>query len=119
MTASSRWHIDGLCSVKTSFRTPISPLCTGSLRAFERYNVEYERAEFCYALSNRIIADATMGVFASWFPAPLRPLVEPCIHAMLDEPVLDAFGSHEVRRAGGRGVQPRALGHVLGRGQCL
>jgi mpaB/rubber oxygenase-like protein len=60
--------------------------------AFERYNVEYERAEFCYALSNRIIADATMGVFVSWFPAPLRPLVEPCIHAMLDEPVLDAFG---------------------------
>jgi hypothetical protein len=59
---------------------------------FERYNVEYERAEFRYADSNRLIADATMGVFTGWFPAPLRPLVERAIYAVLDEPVLEAFG---------------------------
>ena len=63
-----------------------------TFEAFERYNVEYERREFRYADSNRLIADATRAVFASWFPAPLGPLVDTAIYALLDEPVLDAFG---------------------------
>jgi hypothetical protein len=81
----------------------------------ERYNREYERTEFRYADSNRIIADATTGVFTSWFPAPLRPLVEQGIYAMLDEAVLDAFGyphpSPVLRRAVAAGLQLRA--HAL------
>jgi hypothetical protein len=63
-----------------------------TFEAFEHYNVEYERREFRYADSNRVIADATKAVFASWFPAPLGPLVDTAIYALLDEPVLDAFG---------------------------
>jgi mpaB/rubber oxygenase-like protein len=63
-----------------------------TFQAFERYNVEYERREFRYADSNRVIADATKAVFASWFPSPLGPLVDTAIYALLDEPVLDAFG---------------------------
>ena len=63
-----------------------------SFEAFERYNVEYERREFRYADSNRVIADATRALFANWFPAPLGPLVDAAIYALLDEPVLDAFG---------------------------
>ena len=42
-----------------------------TFEAFERYNVEYERREFRYADSNRLIADATRAVFASWFPGRL------------------------------------------------
>jgi uncharacterized protein (DUF2236 family) len=59
--------------------------------AFEDYNQAYERAEFKYGKSNRLIGDATHGVFESWFPTPLRPLVAPGINALLDEPVLAAM----------------------------
>jgi hypothetical protein len=59
---------------------------------FERFNRDYERAEFRYADTNRLIAEATKGVFLSWFPRPLRSLVTRGIYAMLDDPVLDAFG---------------------------
>jgi len=61
--------------------------------AFERYNLEYERAHFHYTETNRRVAEATRDMFLSWFlPSPLRRLGEPVIHAMLDEPLLDAFG---------------------------
>jgi hypothetical protein len=63
-----------------------------TFEALERYNVEYEWRELRYAESNRVIADATKALFASWFPAPLGPLVDAAINALLDEPVLDAFG---------------------------
>ena len=86
-----------------------------SYEAFERYNVEYERAEFRYADSNRVIAEVTRGVFTRWFPAPLRPLVEQAISAMLDAPVLDAFGyphpTPATRRWVERGLRLRA--HAL------
>lgn len=86
-----------------------------SYEAFERYNVEYERAEFRYAESNRLIADATRGVFLGWFPTPLHPVVERGIYALLDQPVLDAFGyphptATERRLAeGGLKMRARAL----------
>jgi hypothetical protein len=63
-----------------------------SLEELERYNVEYERREFRYADSNRVIANATRAVFASRFPMPLGRLVDAAIYALLDERVLDAFG---------------------------
>jgi hypothetical protein len=66
---------------------------------FERFNIQYERAEFRFAESNRIIADATKAVFRSWFPAAMRPLVDQAIYALLDEPVLDAFGYPHPRPA--------------------
>jgi hypothetical protein len=71
----------------------------------ERYNVAYERAEFRYADSNRVIADATKEVLTSWFPVPLRPLVEQSVYALLDEPVLDAFGYPHPPAALRRGVE--------------
>ena len=89
-----------------------------SFEAFERYNVEYERREFRNAASNRVIADATKAVFASWFPAPLGPLVDAAIYALLDEPVLDAFGypypSPAARRCveGGRRLRARVVRHL-------
>ena len=89
-----------------------------SYEELERYNLKYERAEFRYAESNRVIADATMGVFAGRFPAPLRPLVERAVYAMLDGPVLEAFGyphpTPATRRWVERGLRlrARALRHL-------
>jgi hypothetical protein len=79
---------------------------------FERYNVEYELAEFRYAESNRLIGDATKAVFKSWFPVSFGPLVEQAIYALLDERVLDAFGyphpSPAVRRLAEGALKARA-----------
>ena len=63
------------------------------LGALERYNVEYEREHFRCSDANRRVAVAVRDMFLGWFlPAPLRRLGEPAIYAMLDEPLLEAFG---------------------------
>jgi hypothetical protein len=78
----------------------------------ERYNVQYEQAEFRYAESNRIIADATREAFRQWFPSPLRRLVDQAIYALLDTAALDAFGyphpSPATRRLVESGLKLRA-----------
>lgn len=63
-----------------------------SYAAFERFNVEFERRHFVFAESNRRIGIATRELFVGWFPAPFKPLVRRVIHALLDEPVRQAFG---------------------------
>jgi hypothetical protein len=60
--------------------------------SFERFNREYERANYRYADTNHRVGSATRDMFARWFPAPLRPLVRRVTYALLDDPVLDAFG---------------------------
>jgi len=63
------------------------------LGELEHYNVEYEREHFRYSDANRRVAVAVRDMFLGWFlPAPLRHLGEPAIYAMLDEPLLEAFG---------------------------
>ena len=59
---------------------------------FEKYNVEYERKHFRNAGAVARVGAATRDMFLGWFPRPLRPLVRPVIHAMLDDPVREAFG---------------------------
>src|SRR5436190_24400375 len=89
-----------------------------TFEAFERYNVEYERRESRYADSNRVIADAAKCLFASWFPAPLGTRIDAAIYALLDEPVLDAFGypnsSPTVRHCveGGLRLRARVVHHL-------
>ena len=63
-----------------------------SYEAFERFNLDYERQHFRYTDANRRVAAATMDMFAGWFPRLLAPLVRPAICALLDEPVIRAFG---------------------------
>jgi hypothetical protein len=58
----------------------------------ERFNVEYERTRFRFAESNRRIGAATRDLFLSWYPGPLRPLVRPAIYALMDAPLIEAFG---------------------------
>jgi hypothetical protein len=60
--------------------------------AFERFNVEYERRHYRYAETNHQVGAATRELFVSWFPRWLAPVVRPAICAMLDDPLLEAFG---------------------------
>ncbi len=61
-------------------------------RSFERYNVEYEQSQFCFTESNHRVGAATRELFASWFPRVTRPLVRRAIYALLDDPLIKAFG---------------------------
>jgi hypothetical protein len=58
----------------------------------ERYNVEYERVHFRYTEAGHRVGSATRDLFLSWFPRLLRPLARPAIHALMDDPLLEAFG---------------------------
>jgi hypothetical protein len=60
--------------------------------AFEAFNRAYEAEYFRFTDANRHVAVATREMFARWFPRPLRPLVRRTIHALLDDPLLVAFG---------------------------
>ena len=82
---------------------------------FERFNVAYERERFEVTAAGQRVAEATRAMFLAWFPGLPRRLGEHVISAMLDEPVLDAFGfrrpSPQMRRAvaGALRARSRAL----------
>jgi hypothetical protein len=59
---------------------------------YERFNVAYERAHFQYRPANRAVGDATLAVFLAKLPRPLRSLGQSAVLALMDEPLLDAFG---------------------------
>jgi hypothetical protein len=61
--------------------------------SFERFNVEYEKSHYQFTGSNQRVGSATRELFLGWvLPRWLRPLGRPAIHALLDEPLLAAFG---------------------------
>ena len=61
--------------------------------AFERYNVDYERQHLRFTEANRRVASSTRDMFLGWLlPRPLFRLGEPFVYALMDEPLLDAFG---------------------------
>jgi len=59
---------------------------------FERFNIDYERTHYRYTDANHRVGSATRDMFLSWFPRWLRPAGRPAMYALMDEPVLDAFG---------------------------
>src|SRR5436309_1065238 len=63
--------------------------------SFERFNVDYERTHYCFTEANHRVGAATRELFASWFPRLLRPLVRRTIYAMLEDPLIKAFGFPE------------------------
>lgn len=64
-----------------------------SYAAFERFNVDYERAHFRYSPDNHALAVATRDLMLGWvLPKPARPLGAPFVHAMIDERLLGAVG---------------------------
>jgi hypothetical protein len=61
--------------------------------SFERFNIEYEKTHYRCTESNRRVGTATRELFLGWLlPGWLLPLGRPAIHALLDEPLLAAFG---------------------------
>jgi hypothetical protein len=58
----------------------------------EEYNRDYERRNFRFTEANKRVGAATRELFVSWFPRPLAPLVRAAILAMLDAPLIEAFG---------------------------
>jgi len=64
-----------------------------SLASLEDYNLVYEREHFTFSEPSRRVALATRELLLSWYlPRWLRPLGAPWVHALLDEPLLEAFG---------------------------
>ncbi|MDB5763168.1 MAG: hypothetical protein JWQ21_2163 [Herminiimonas sp.] len=59
---------------------------------FRQWTDAYEAGNLVYADSNRNVADATVAVFAGWFPQPFKLLVEPAVRALIDDKLRRAFG---------------------------
>jgi hypothetical protein len=61
--------------------------------AFERFNRDYEHANFRFAPENNQLAVVTRNLMLSWvLPKALWPIGAPFIHAMIDDPLLQAVG---------------------------
>jgi hypothetical protein len=58
----------------------------------EQFNVAFERERFAYTDAGHRVAVATREMFLDWFPGVPHALGRPLIHALLDEPLLDALG---------------------------
>ncbi len=63
----------------------------GSYEEFERCLDDYEAAHFGWDEDARKVSDATLSLMASWYPAPLAPLLRRASLALLDDSLLDAF----------------------------
>lgn len=59
---------------------------------YEQFNREYEQRNFRFTEANQHVGTATRELFVSWFPRPTAPLVRWSIHALLDDPLREAFG---------------------------
>ncbi|MBI4525223.1 MAG: DUF2236 domain-containing protein [Deltaproteobacteria bacterium] len=62
--------------------------------SFESFNREYERHNFQFTEANKRVGVATLEMFVSWFPRWLSVIVRPALYALLDDPLLEAFGFH-------------------------
>jgi hypothetical protein len=82
---------------------------------FDGFNVAYERDRFVPAPSNTALANGTVDLFCSWYPAQLRPFLRHVAVALMEEPVRVALGLPPAPR------WMTALAHVLllARGRVL
>ncbi|MFJ9341933.1 oxygenase MpaB family protein [Streptomyces sp. NPDC101733] len=62
-----------------------------SYEEFEATLTAYEEAHFGWDEGGRAVADSTIELMASWYPAPLAPAVRALSLSLLDEPLLTAF----------------------------
>lgn len=64
-----------------------------SYEQYEHFNREYEQRNFGYSKANKQVAAATRDMILGWYvPKPLWPIGRPFVHALMDEPLLEAFG---------------------------
>jgi hypothetical protein len=66
---------------------------------FERFNAEYERREFRSTEAARRVGAATRNMFLAWFPGLPKRLGARAIYALMDDPLLEAFGFPRPPRA--------------------
>ncbi|MFJ8429740.1 oxygenase MpaB family protein [Kitasatospora sp. NPDC094019] len=70
---------------------------------FERLLDDHEREHFAFDEGGRAVSDSTLGLMASWYPAPLRSSMRLSSLCLLDDPLREAFGypapSAPLRRA--------------------
>jgi hypothetical protein len=59
---------------------------------FERFNIDYEEKNYRFSEANRRIGTETIEMFARWFPRPVRFLVRKSMVALMDPPLIEAFG---------------------------
>jgi hypothetical protein len=69
------------------------------LDAYDAFNRDFERRHFRFAESNRRVGEATRELFVGWFPRALAPAIRSSITAMLDDPLIEAFGFDRPSRA--------------------
>lgn len=60
--------------------------------AFEKFNRDYERQHFRFSEPSGRVGMATREMFVSWFSRLLAPVTRSAIHALLDDPLREAFG---------------------------
>lgn len=60
--------------------------------SFDRFNVAYEQSHYRFHESNQRVGAATRDLFLSWFPTWMHLFVRPAIYALMDQPMLNAFG---------------------------
>lgn len=65
----------------------------------ERFNAEYEQRNFRRTDEARRVGVATRDLFLAWFPGLPRRFGASAIYALMDEPLLDAFGFPNPPRA--------------------
>lgn len=64
----------------------------GDFDEFRAFKTAYERDRFVYRETNERVGNATVNLFCSWVPAPLRPLARLSVYGLLDDDVRRAFG---------------------------
>jgi ER-bound oxygenase mpaB/B'/Rubber oxygenase, catalytic domain len=63
-----------------------------SYAVLERYNEDYERRHFRHTEQAERVGRATRDMFLAWFPGLPNRFGAQAIHALMDEPLLEAFG---------------------------
>jgi hypothetical protein len=83
-----------------------------TLDELDAFNVRFERERFAYTPAGASVAAATRDMFLDWFPWLPKSVGRPLIHALLDEPLLDALGfprpPASLRRAAESALRARA-----------
>ncbi len=70
-----------------------------SYRELERFNEEYEALHFRRTEETRRVSLATRDMFLAWFPGLPKRFGAQAIYALMDEPLLEAFGFPSPPRA--------------------
>jgi hypothetical protein len=66
---------------------------------FEHFNEEYERREFRHTEASQRVGTSTRDMFVAWFPGLPRRFGSQAIYALMDKPLLEAFGFPRPPRA--------------------